>query len=760
MTYNQYIKLFRDIATAHNLVKSFGVGPIHEYLDSNTDTSKGTGLWLEAENSNISGSVITDKFTLYAMDYVNKDISNRDEVLSDTKRILEDVLALLRNQIYVNDFELSRSTDLNVFYDNKFANEACGWYCVISLKNDFVYDSCQIPLDGIPISSNSYIADVSGGFSIGVPSSRTLTINGVTYDLSANRTWTVSSGGNETLAQTLALGNTTGGNSIKVIDDDVVYIGTDLKRLIYFSAVSPTPGLIIQNDNSVEYVILKDSGGISFNGTTVSMAELGYLSGVTSAIQTQLNAKQATLVSGTNIKTVGGVSLLGAGDIGSISTTYTDAKIKGAITATAGLIAFGNGTADTVTSTANFKYDSANGGLIVGSTALAISTDISFFKKDQNAATAFRIQNVTSGTAAQTFLQLGDGTDAFNFGFTNTSFTPSGLIVAKTSYLQGTGTGGLVLQATNGSGAISFTSGGTTKRLEILSGGNVGIGTAGTVSAKLHVIQTTEQLRLGYDTSNYLSTTIDSAGSATLALTGSGQTFTFGTALATTKHIFQVGSSTAQIIMREKIGTTTQAAFYIGVASGSESSTNYTINYNGTLQINTQSTTSAMSFKVGDSAVYAITPTNTSAAAHHQWSQRSRTSLTASTAVQSYIFGGNTQQWATGALTLQQFAHFPANTIGFVAASTVTYCANLQVDSPAAGANATITNKLAAIFNGSVSVGNSTAPTLGGGDGVMFIANAGTNPSTNPTSGGVLYVDAGALKYRGSSGTVTTIANA
>jgi len=48
----------------------------------------------------------------------------------------------------------------------------------------------------------------------------------------------------------------------------------------------------------------------------------------------------------------------------------------------------------------------------------------------------------------------------------------------------------------------------------------------------------------------------------------------------------------------------------------------------------------------------------------------------------------------------------------------------------------------------------------GSGAGVVFLANAGTNPSTDPTGGGVIYVDSGALKYRGSSGTVTTIAAA
>lgn len=49
---------------------------------------------------------------------------------------------------------------------------------------------------------------------------------------------------------------------------------------------------------------------------------------------------------------------------------------------------------------------------------------------------------------------------------------------------------------------------------------------------------------------------------------------------------------------------------------------------------------------------------------------------------------------------------------------------------------------------------------LGGGSGVIAIANATTVPSTPPTGGGVLYVENGALMYRGSSGTVTTIAPA
>jgi hypothetical protein len=58
--------------------------------------------------------------------------------------------------------------------------------------------------------------------------------------------------------------------------------------------------------------------------------------------------------------------------------------------------------------------------------------------------------------------------------------------------------------------------------------------------------------------------------------------------------------------------------------------------------------------------------------------------------------------------------------------------------------------------SGNLLLGGTSTP----GAVVMFIANATTVPASNPTGGGVLYVEGGALKYRGSSGTVTTIANA
>jgi hypothetical protein len=63
-------------------------------------------------------------------------------------------------------------------------------------------------------------------------------------------------------------------------------------------------------------------------------------------------------------------------------------------------------------------------------------------------------------------------------------------------------------------------------KISILSGGNVGIGTT-TPTAKLHSLATTEQLRLGYDSSNYTSFTADSSGNLTVDPSSAGANFVF-----------------------------------------------------------------------------------------------------------------------------------------------------------------------------------------------------------------------------------------
>ena len=67
---------------------------------------------------------------------------------------------------------------------------------------------------------------------------------------------------------------------------------------------------------------------------------------------------------------------------------------------------------------------------------------------------------------------------------------------------------------------------------------------------------------------------------------------------------------------------------------------------------------------------------------------------------------------------------------------------------------------IASAFKITGNLGVNTSAYGSGTGACIGIANATAVPSTNPSGGGVLYCEAGALKYRGSSGTVTTLANA
>ena len=128
------------------------------------------------------------------------------------------------------------------------------------------------------------------------------------------------------------------------------------------------------------------AGNISAGGATLSPTELSYLDGVTSSIQTQIDSKQATLVSGTNIKTVGGNSLLGSGDVGTLGVAYGG---TGATSLTSGYVLKGNGTSPV---SASVIYDDGtNVGIGTSSPAEKIHIDggvaAGYLKVTNNAST-------------------------------------------------------------------------------------------------------------------------------------------------------------------------------------------------------------------------------------------------------------------------------------------------------------------------------------------------------------------------------------
>lgn len=97
-----------------------------------------------------------------------------------------------------------------------------------------------------------------------------------------------------------------------------------------------------------------------------------------------------------------------------------------------------------------------------------------------------------------------------------------------------------------------------------------------------------------------------------------------------------------------------------------------------------------------------------------------------------------------------------ASSLGRLAFGDSAYAGAVEYDHGTDSMNlaAGATNRLFLSGSGNLGINGSS---YGTGTKVVFIANASAVPSTNPSGGGVLYTESGALKYRGSSGTVTTI---
>jgi hypothetical protein len=105
-----------------------------------------------------------------------------------------------------------------------------------------------------------------------------------------------------------------------------------------------------------------------------------------------------------------------------------------------------------------------------------------------------------------------------------------------------------------------------------LANGDIGIGAGATVSARLHIISSTEQVRIGYNASNYVSYTVGSTGSLTIGLTGTTPRTTFSqgiNVLGTIKlNGYTVATLPAGVIGETAYVTDALAPIFLGIIAG------------------------------------------------------------------------------------------------------------------------------------------------------------------------------------------------
>jgi hypothetical protein len=323
-----------------------------------------------------------------------------------------------------------------------------------------------------------------------VPNTRTITINGQTFDLSEDREWTTSSSGGSWGSITGDISNQT--DLVDLLNTKVNVSDTAAMLLAYKNALNArlrftdTTSMLVNYQTAINQRIkYTDSAAMlaSYQNAINERASKN-TSNIFSADQIIENATSAT--NGTQQPSYN-LILKGQG----YKTTATAGSqpvewrvqtnpIQGA-SIPAGDLLF------------TPYYNSTLGG---GLTALV----------GNSAASGFHGLSIrTNANLERAFFQANISTGELKIGTTSGGYFP-------------------VIYA-NGVEAARFN---TT--------GNFGIGTGSTVSARLHTVSTTEQIRVGYNASNYMSITAGSTGSTTFDLTGTTPKFIFSDALQATAY--------------------------------------------------------------------------------------------------------------------------------------------------------------------------------------------------------------------------------
>ena len=252
-TVNQILSQFLDIASAHRQINSFGFGEIQDYATSGTTNYP--AMWVDIGDCSIGGnedeqSLYTQQsYTIWIIDRLQKGKGNLEDVFSDTQQIVLDVIAQLNKSGY--EFVVDIGNQLTPIFDKFHDDELAGFSFNLVIKQNYDRDRCAIPFAYQPIPNTEQ--NPGSGTTVNttyVPSTRTLTINGVEYDLSQNRSWTIATGsGTVTSVAALTLGTS----------------GTDLTSTVASGTTTPVITLNVPTASASNRGALSSTDWSTFN---------------------------------------------------------------------------------------------------------------------------------------------------------------------------------------------------------------------------------------------------------------------------------------------------------------------------------------------------------------------------------------------------------------------------------------------------------------------------------------------------------------
>ena len=161
ITFRNVVGFFETIAEKHLQINSFHSGFMDEVDINKLDQSDFPILYCEPGTATIDMGVLTYSFTIFVLDMLKEDLTNRDIVWTSTLQTTQDVVAEFRQNLalqtsggdsgkkfsYVPDeavLELPLSTEP---FTARFANILTGWSTSMSIQVNNANNLCDAPIE-------------------------------------------------------------------------------------------------------------------------------------------------------------------------------------------------------------------------------------------------------------------------------------------------------------------------------------------------------------------------------------------------------------------------------------------------------------------------------------------------------------------------------------------------------------------------------------------------------------------------------------
>jgi len=162
ITYNQIISINKAFATAHFKLKAFGNGPLsEEVLHNQIATMKYPLMWMEdltfptRINEEVFGFRVSFVMPIPTLKDRQDDLmsTNENEAKSDMKLCAMNFLSYWAMDVNYPTLDIDKNASITMIH-NATDDRLYGCYIDIQFKQAYLYDSCVIPMSGLPTPTN------------------------------------------------------------------------------------------------------------------------------------------------------------------------------------------------------------------------------------------------------------------------------------------------------------------------------------------------------------------------------------------------------------------------------------------------------------------------------------------------------------------------------------------------------------------------------------------------------------------------------